>query len=367
MQQDISHNPTDLLKQVLSSTAKLTDAHRDSLQTLLYSFPQCGVLHAIQARLGNATQLSEAAAWFGDSMLLQKVIKSPEKLPAVSPAQIIFKENKIKARPAVDVAEAPVIVTEPAVQPATEAFVSKEPEPADAYENIKNDAPVATPDAGPVAKVESNDRADQPLRPIFKDEPLDETQQLIIESIAANDYFVFDQAFVERNQPNPEPEVLVQPVAEPKVEQPTMEEGQVTRYHDDKMPYSFLWWLDKTRSKHSSMYRPYAGSTAGNSLRPVTESKPEAEEHKTDDIVDRFIQEEPQMKPPTSDKIDTENKAKHSAEDQEELITETLARIYADQMLYSKAIAAYKILMLKNPEKRRYFASQIEVLEKKIN
>ena len=62
-----------------------------------------------------------------------------------------------------------------------------------------------------------------------------------------------------------------------------------------------------------------------------------------------------------------ENKAKKSAEDQDELVTETLARIYSDQMLYHKAISTYKKLMLKFPEKSRYFADQIEQLERKTN
>jgi hypothetical protein len=48
-------------------------------------------------------------------------------------------------------------------------------------------------------------------------------------------------------------------------------------------------------------------------------------------------------------------------------VSETLAQIYIDQMLYHKAIATYKKMMLKFPEKSRYFASQIEQLEKKTN
>ncbi|HZY38715.1 MAG TPA: hypothetical protein VFE53_18780, partial [Mucilaginibacter sp.] len=60
-------------------------------------------------------------------------------------------------------------------------------------------------------------------------------------------------------------------------------------------------------------------------------------------------------------------KAKKSSEDRDELVSETLAAIYSDQMLYHKAIASYKKLMLKFPEKSRYFAEKIEQLEKKTN
>ena len=86
-----------------------------------------------------------------------------------------------------------------------------------------------------------------------------------------------------------------------------------------------------------------------------------------EDVLERFIHEEPHIKPPSSDKLDNENKAKASAEDSDELVTETLARIYTDQMLFHKAIATYKKLILRFPEKSTYFAGQIENLEKRIN
>ena len=88
---------------------------------------------------------------------------------------------------------------------------------------------------------------------------------------------------------------------------------------------------------------------------------------KEDQIIKRFIVEEPHISAPSSDKLDTENKAKKSSEDQGELVTETLARIYTDQMLYHKAINTYKKLMLRFPEKSRYFADQIQQLENRTN
>jgi hypothetical protein len=88
---------------------------------------------------------------------------------------------------------------------------------------------------------------------------------------------------------------------------------------------------------------------------------------KEDFIVEKFIREEPQIKPPNSDKLDNENKARKSAEDSNDLVSETLANIYTDQMLFHKAIETYKKLSLKFPEKSTYFADQIRDLEKKIN
>lgn len=182
----------------------------------------------------------------------------------------------------------------------------------------------------------------------------------------------------------------------------------VSKYNDDSMPYSFMWWLDKTRKEHAANTRPYVAGETKSATKPKpapqpkkqglpnrkgsadelqqqyyenifsltsvsgvgTPDAPEVEfDHskKEDVIIERFIHTEPQIKPLSADKLDNENKAKRSAEDQDALVTETLARIYADQMLYHKAIATYKKLMLKFPEKKLYFAAQIEQLEKKIN
>tara|TARA_Y100000768_G_scaffold325698_1_gene262771 strand:- start:428 stop:1111 length:684 start_codon:yes stop_codon:yes gene_type:complete len=48
----------------------------------------------------------------------------------------------------------------------------------------------------------------------------------------------------------------------------------------------------------------------------------------------------------------------------EELMTETLAKIFVKQEKYSKAIEAYKILILKYPEKNTLFANEINKLKK---
>ena len=224
----------------------------------------------------------------------------------------------------------------------------------------------------------------------------DETEKLIVGNIAATDYFVFDRAMSDRKQ-NETADAGSRPMpAEVKPEQvialPNIAEKQdVSKYHDEKMPYTFMWWLDKTRKEHSDMYQPY--------IKPGTEavSKPDELQQqyfenifhlssvdeldrstpqqtvefdmkrKEDAIIQRFIHEEPHIKPPSNEKLDNENKAKRSAEDQDELVTETLARIYTDQMLYHKAINTYKKLVLKFPEKSRYFADQIEQLQRKIN
>lgn len=175
---------------------------------------------------------------------------------------------------------------------------------------------------------------------------------------------------------------------------------KVSLYNDDHLPYSFLWWLNKTRMEHADTYRPYApGDLPADYPADATETTDEERvlDHqirenifhlqspedklgaaqpaetvsfhipkKTDPIIERFIREEPQIKPPQADKINMENKARKSAEDQLTLVTETLANIYVEQGLYPKAIAIYKKLSLKYPEKSTYFAARITELTDKL-
>jgi hypothetical protein len=225
----------------------------------------------------------------------------------------------------------------------------------------------------------------------------EEIEELIPDSIAGTDYFVFEKAEQVNEEPGvTEYEAVVsehKAINEPIGQQTVFEtETQdVSKYHDEKMPYSFMWWLDKTRKEHASVYQPFKldttqaiKHTADGTLQQqyyenifhITtvaeldaskQSIPFDPENKEDRLIKKFIIEEPHISTPSGDKLDNENKAKKSAEDQDEMVTETLARIYIDQMLYHKAINTYKKLMLKFPEKSRYFADQIELLERKIN
>lgn len=215
----------------------------------------------------------------------------------------------------------------------------------------------------------------------------EEEDRLILGGIVNADYLSFDKKLDELRNTTPAEGTKVE---EPQTV-PAAETQEVSRYDDDKMPYTFLWWLNKTRKEHAENLQPYATGKqsktgAGDELQQQyyenifsltsvsgvdrdTDPAGIAFDHnkKEDVIIERFIHTEPQIKPLSADKLDNENKAKKSSEDQNDFVTETLARIYTDQMLYHKAIATYKKLILKFPEKKLYFAAQIEQLEKKTN
>jgi hypothetical protein len=79
-------------------------------------------------------------------------------------------------------------------------------------------------------------------------------------------------------------------------------------------------------------------------------------------VIDEFIRKNPKIVPTKTYESSEKFIAKH--EPSSSLMTETLARVYMEQKRYDKAIQAFKILILNNPEKSTFFADQIQEIER---
>jgi len=83
-------------------------------------------------------------------------------------------------------------------------------------------------------------------------------------------------------------------------------------------------------------------------------------------LVDKFLEAQPKI-PPIEGTGKSTQLGEQPEEDADELITETLATIYAQQGYYKKAIGIFEKLSLKYPEKSTYFAGQIEKIKNLMN
>jgi len=87
-----------------------------------------------------------------------------------------------------------------------------------------------------------------------------------------------------------------------------------------------------------------------------------------DDLIEKFLHSHVAIKP-ISEVTHEAGKVISEQSDSigEEMITETLAKVYLRQGLYLEAMKSYEKLILKFPEKNSYFAGQIENIKKLIS
>lgn len=129
-----------------------------------------------------------------------------------------------------------------------------------------------------------------------------------------------------------------------------------------KDKYSFSEWLKLSKLQH--IERKEEKNV------PAFEEDPSRSRQAA--LIEKFIQEKPRIVPGAlKETVESEvDKLKKSSEEfgnKEALMTETLANVYLQQRNFKKAIQAYKILILKYPEKSSFFANQIRAIEKQIN
>lgn len=84
-----------------------------------------------------------------------------------------------------------------------------------------------------------------------------------------------------------------------------------------------------------------------------------------DEIINIFLENKPKIKNNTKQRFfNASENARKSIKENNDIITETLAKVYAKQEHFEKAILAYQKLSLKYPQKSSYFADQIKVIKK---
>ena len=132
--------------------------------------------------------------------------------------------------------------------------------------------------------------------------------------------------------------------------------------------HSFAEWLQILKNKEADTEKQ-----EGQKQEPKeqTEDKRKLPLAKKIELLDSFVEKLPEIKRKNLYSAPTEKPTvrpgEYGGENDDMLVTETLAKVYISQKHYQKAIKAFEILKLKYPEKSSFFADQISEVRNLIN
>ncbi len=292
--------------------------------------------------------------------------------PVVTPAEPEIKpepeieENKaevVEETPQEPVADQPAVIHHP---PISEQDYNKpevpeevnEPEPTASVPEPVSEVPFDAPVASAITTEVAGEPQENPV------EPTDPSEEEIVTEEPEKP-FVFT---IDEEKPEPvfsieDDDYYVEP---PKpVEEETSKEAPIEDPHDIKSEkHSLAEWLQLLRKKENDGVEPFADDD------PVTDTRKLPPAKKLE-LMDAFVEKLPEIKKknrytPRADKPKI-NPGEYGGENDDMLVTETLAKVYISQKHYDKAIKAFEILKLKYPEKSSFFADQISEVRNLIN
>ena len=135
-----------------------------------------------------------------------------------------------------------------------------------------------------------------------------------------------------------------------------LEIGKPIRFQKHE-PHSFNEWMQLISKKPIRRSDEEALALAKNVANSEPVNKAEQQS-----LIDRFIKTNPKISP-VKKAFELKDISEASSEQNESLMTETLAKVYVEQKKYDNAIQAYRILSLKYPEKSVFFADRIKAIK----
>jgi len=305
--------------------AQLASGHVAELRQLVQEYPWCSSFQVMLAKAlkeagepGFDKQLKKTAVYASDRKVLYRLIMQPGLQKSIADFEALTSGDTVADE---TVADEKIESTPDISAPKTDAEslndISASPD------EPQQEIPAEEPNADPASET------DQP-EPAEEEHLIDTTnlEREVLKEVAAQSYQrELEQALKEQSEAIQNQQEISQhqtPVSAPA------------------QPMSFIDFI-----------------THGAQATKATL----AEEIEEDSLIERFIQNEPKIERRKSNFFSPVNMGRMSIVDNDEIVSETLATIYAKQGDIEKARRAYEQLALKYPEKSLYFAGLIKNLD----
>lgn len=203
---------------------------------------------------------------------------------------------------------------------------------------------------------ETSANTEVPAEEIISDEEEKTLEMNILSSVIENVYSQVLENTVIEADPEVSQEIEEETAsAEAVQQQPEQDREAVIQ--------TFVSWLTKGKNEELRSAKAMASPEA----KTEEQASAKINEDQKNQIIDKFIEEEPSISRPKKEFFSPSKKAKESIDESGLMYSETLANIYVLQGNFPLAIKAYEQLCLTNPEKSVIFAQKIEELKEKLN
>ena len=318
--------------QYLDNPEQLKSVSEKEMQPIINEFPYCQtgqLMSVINLNLNNSIlfeeQLKRAASICPDRTKLFEHLHPATEMPSVEEKELEVVLEK----------ELPVEVPVSSKEIEAAAAVGKAPLQVK-EELFKEEVPV-------LPKVELKEEEEKPET---KEIPEKEAKEKFIPVKGEDELELLEKEYLTTAISSTILLEADEPVETPSEKKEVEKEVEL---FDEEVEHTFSSWL-----KHLNGDDQEEENTGANKEQVTNQ-----------DIINRFIQEDPRIKPKKTEFYSPTNMARISVTDSG-IVSETLALIHVDQRNFQGAIDAYEKLMLKNPKKSSYFAAQIKLLKQKI-
>jgi len=352
-------NSSELIKYI-ENPGLLEDKSLDQLKNILKEFPYFQTAHKLLLKNLQQTnindfklQLNRSSAHISDRSLLYYYLDKSEEITPVAKSEITTNKTEEKVKEEVAPSENN---TKSLKQQPKENKDSKLLKNHNVRRKIKEGFDgmgdnISVTISSQLEFVQSNKKAELEYSPeiyFIEEEKLDKNKTLTIEVVPDNN--------------NKNGNDLLQIDENLEIENKTQaNNGQVDSDLNESIEFIESTFTEKNKTKDKK------NLNQGFDISHYADEDEILKNADENDLITKFITVNPRIDPVESYINEPKDISEHSIKEDDNLLSETLAKVYIAQGYFDKALKSYEKLCLKYPEKNTYFAGQIEMIKELIN